>query len=443
MSRRLAFLIVCALPASALADSGRLHLELDVGLGATIAGQARRAANHSDDSSFGGVAWITADYQLSRPWAIEVIFGYGGFSKPFPTSTDTGTRYGTLGIGARLRLLDDMDGFNNEPDGNLKSNLWVSLHLGYHNFDDVQFGLDGAIGSEISVARPVQLGVFFRTALMFGGDNDGVDMIALGGLSVSFEILGVKQADDSDGDGLTDEREATLGTDPESEDTDGDGLPDGLEVETQTDPTNQDTDHDGLNDAREDANLNGVLDDGETDPRRSDTDGGGMPDPDEVHAMDQDPRYAADDDRDGDGVPNHLDSCEGTAEGTEVDGAGCGAALPMTSGTLVLEGVTFASNSADILPESEEVLTRALETVRQLGETRIEIAGHTDSRGNAAANRRLSLRRARAVRDWMVAHGIPSSRFDVRGVGEADPMTTNDTPEGRARNRRIEFRRLN
>lgn len=442
MSRRLlALLVVASVPTSAFADSGRLHLELDVGLGAPIAGEARRASNHSDDTSFGGMAWITADYQLSRPWAVEVIFGYGGFAKPFPTSNSTGTRYGTLGVGARLRLLDDSAGFANEPDGNIQSNLWVSLHIGYHNFDDVQFGIDGAIGYEISVRRPVQLGVFLRTALMFAGDNPGVDMVMLGGLSVSFEILGVRQADDTDGDGLSDEREATLGTDPENDDTDGDGIPDGIEVETQTDPKNPDTDHDGLNDAREDANRNGVLDDGETDPRRSDTDGGGMPDPDEVRTMGQDPRYAADDDTDGDGVPNHIDACAGSEEGAEVDGAGCGS-VPLAQGSMVLEGVSFGSNSAEILPESEEVLRRALETVRRLGDARIEIAGHTDDRGSASANRRLSLRRARAVRDWMVRNGIDRGRFEVRGVGEADPMTTNDTPEGRARNRRIEFRRL-
>ncbi len=424
---------------SVRADSGRFHLNLDVGAGAPIAGAARPGAgDHSDDSAAGGVAWIAADYQLAAPFAVEAIVGFGGFARPFPTASRTGARYSTVGLGTRLRFLDDPSGYANEPSGNAASHLWTSLHLGFHRFDDVQFGIDAAVGYMFSVVRPLQLGLFLRTALTFAGDNPGVDMILVGGLSVTVEVLGPRRATDSDGDGLSDEREAELGTDPHSADTDRDGLDDATEVDTGTDPTSRDSDNDGLPDGREDANRNGVLDDDETDPRRADTDGGGMGDAEEIGDPAQDPRYRGDDDRDEDGVPNPLDQCPETEEGAEVDGAGC----PVLQARMTLEGVRFRTNRADILPESEPTLQRALELLRRHPELRIEIGGHTDDRGSARGNRRLSLRRAEAVRDWLVTHGLDRNRFEVRGYGSEQPVADNNSAEGRARNRRIEFRRL-
>ncbi|WP_082282730.1 Ig-like domain-containing protein [Myxococcus hansupus] len=79
---------------------------------------------------------------------------------------------------------------------------------------------------------------------------------------------------DADGDGLTDAEEIALGTDPNNPDTDGDGLPDGIEVLVAgTDPLDDDTDDDGILDGNEDANHNGIVDEGETDPKNWDTDG--------------------------------------------------------------------------------------------------------------------------------------------------------------------------
>ncbi|WP_284668648.1 Ig-like domain-containing protein [Myxococcus sp. SDU36] len=79
---------------------------------------------------------------------------------------------------------------------------------------------------------------------------------------------------DSDDDGLTDAEEIALGTDPNNPDTDGDGLPDGIEVNVAgTDPLDDDTDDDGILDGNEDANHNGIVDEGETDPNNGDTDG--------------------------------------------------------------------------------------------------------------------------------------------------------------------------
>lgn len=429
--------VVCLLlPGLAQADSGRLHLHLDLGLGVPLAGPTRR--HSTGDAAVGGGGWLSLDYQVAAPIAVELIAGVAGFGRPFPRSGSTGSRFGHFGAGVRLRLMDDQAGYNNEEGGNLPSNLWVSAHVGFMNFDDAQFGIDAAIGYEISVVRPLQLGLFARTALMFAGRNDGVDMIFVAGISIGIEVVNTRVDDDRDGDGLSDAREAELGTDPDDYDTDGDLIRDGVEVETGTNPTESDTDNDGLNDGREDTNRNGVLDEGETDPRRSDTDGGGMPDPDEVRNSAQDPRYAEDDDRDGDGVANHVDACPDSPDGATVDPSGCEAAAH----TITLEGVRFRTASANILPESEPTLLEALEMLRRFPDQRFQIAGHTDSQGREASNARLSEQRARAVLRWLVEHGLDGDRFEPHGFGSTEPVAPNDSPEGRARNRRIEFRRL-
>ena len=69
----------------------------------------------------------------------------------------------------------------------------------------------------------------------------------------------------------------------------------------------------------------------------------------------------------------------------------------------------------------------------------VEIAGHTDAEGDAAANQALSEKRAQAVVDYLVKAGLPAERFTAVGYGSAQPVASNDTGDGRAQNRRIEF----
>lgn len=91
-------------------------------------------------------------------------------------------------------------------------------------------------------------------------------------------VLAFLYTSDADGDGLTDEQEFLIGTDPDDADTDGDGIPDGIEHWTGTDPLDDDSDDDGILDGEEDKNGNGIVDDGETNPRLFDTDGDGLSD---------------------------------------------------------------------------------------------------------------------------------------------------------------------
>ena len=104
----------------------------------------------------------------------------------------------------------------------------------------------------------------------------------------------------------------------------------------------------------------------------------------------------------------------------------------------VLEGVLFETNRAIIQDDSFPRLDRVVEYMRYRTSSRIRVEGHTDNVGNPRRNRTLSEMRARAVRDYLAAHGIDASRIEAVGHGHDRPVATNDSEEGRAQNRRIE-----
>ncbi len=105
-----------------------------------------------------------------------------------------------------------------------------------------------------------------------------------------------------------------------------------------------------------------------------------------------------------------------------------------------INNIFFDFNKSDLKPESTselERLTRFLSTNPTL---KIELSAHTDDVGSDAYNLELSERRARAVVDYVVAHGIAPARVRAKGYGETRPEVPNDSEENRARNRRVEFR---
>jgi outer membrane protein OmpA-like peptidoglycan-associated protein len=101
---------------------------------------------------------------------------------------------------------------------------------------------------------------------------------------------------------------------------------------------------------------------------------------------------------------------------------------------------TFATASAEVPAEMADFLKRAADEMKRLPPGHVlEIAGYTDSSGNPARNVTLSQKRAAAVRQALIEAGVNAGTLVAKGYGSADPIGSNDTPEGRLRNRRIEF----
>jgi OOP family OmpA-OmpF porin len=106
---------------------------------------------------------------------------------------------------------------------------------------------------------------------------------------------------------------------------------------------------------------------------------------------------------------------------------------------LVLEGVNFDNDKATLRPDAIGILERAAIALKEWGNVKVEIAGHTDAVASDDYNQALSERRANAVRDFLISRGIAADRLTARGYGESQPIADNGTEEGRAQNRRVEL----
>lgn len=140
-------------------------------------------------------------------------------------------------------------------------------------------------------------------------------------------------------------------------------------------------------------------------------------------------------DADGDSVNNDKDLCPDTAKGLKVDNTGC-----VVNQTLVLNTILFASGSADLLDESKTILDGIAGSLQGQPSTRVVIIGHTDALGTQASNLTLSQQRAETVRGYLISRGIDGGRLESEGYGEFNPVASDETEEGRAKNRRVEFR---
>ena len=275
--------------------------------------------------------------------------------------------------------------------------------------------------------------------------NDGYGQHLLG-VVIS---LGAK-AKDTDGDGVVDKKDMCPDT------------PAGVQVDASGCPL--DRDGDGIADYQDECPdvpglkaLNGCPDsdgDGVTDSKDLcpdtpagvkvdakgcplDRDGDGVADyldkcPDVVGV----PLFNGCPDTDGDGVPDYKDKCPTVAG--PVENNGC----PEEAHVLVqsLEGIQFEFDSDVIKPESYPTLDAAVETLKSKTEFNLDVSGHTDNIGDDAYNQNLSERRANAVVKYLTDKGISAARLKAAGFGETQPVAENETPEGRAKNRRVDFK---
>ena len=305
--------------------------------------------------------------------------------------------FGKLGIGLIM------------SDPTIKASPYYVNRAEFHTGEsEVTGSIPGSVGFLFTVAENIDIVAEFEKTLVFSDNLDGWesevnDNWQSFGLGVVIYFGGDDEEEpappppppapvdtDTDDDGLEDESERTVHkTDPTNKDTDGDRLIDGDEVnQYSTDPLNKDTDNDALQDGAE------VLTH-KTNPLNKDTDGDGCSDGDEVNNMKTNPLVA---DTDGDG----LNDCEERdqyrtnplVQDTDGDGALDGREIEVGTDPLVadvlklddnaditLEGINFKTASAEILPESETILTQAYNTLRVNADLRVEIQGHTDDRG--------------------------------------------------------------
>lgn len=171
-------------------------------------------------------------------------------------------------------------------------------------------------------------------------------------------------------------------------------------------------------------------------------------------------------DSDGDGVPDHADLCPDTPRGVKVDKNGCpldkdGDGVPdyldkcpeipgpasnkgcpeeVTKMIDFLERIQFEFDSQVIKVESFPLMDEAYKILKANPKYKLEIAGHTDNIGTEAYNQDLSERRARSVYNYLTIKGIEAERVKYAGFGSTKPIAGNDTAEGRAKNRRVEFK---
>lgn len=297
------------------------------------------------------------------------------------------------------------------------------------------FGIEWVPGSPVEPPPPDE-------------DKDGI----LDSLDACPTIPGVAQADkgkngcpkaagDRDGDGMPDDVDAcpdSIGMrsdDPAKNgclpDRDKDGIPDTQDacgdvpgVPSQTQLKNgcpADTDGDGVLDS-EDACLE------KSGPRRADPKKSGCPD----------------EDADKDGIFDDVDACPSDAGKASADPKlnGCPDAVVKDNRIQIHDQVQFRTGSAEILKSSENdaILTAVFEALRSHPEiAKLRIEGHTDDKGVAAANTKLSQTRADAVKKWLVAKGISKDRLTALGKGSEAPLDSADNENARAKNRRVEF----
>jgi OOP family OmpA-OmpF porin len=160
-------------------------------------------------------------------------------------------------------------------------------------------------------------------------------------------------------------------------------------------------------------------------------------------------------DEDGDGVVDRLDRCPGTPAGTPVNEEGCpipkGCKTPepgqtitlegcAAGDTIVLQGVTFEFNQSRLTPNAKVILDGVGDALVAKPDIKVEVGGHTDSKGSDAYNLKLSGSRAKSVVQYLIGRGIAAGRLSAHGYGETMPVADNNTDEGRELNRRVELK---
>jgi len=214
---------------------------------------------------------------------------------------------------------------------------------------------------------------------------------------------------------------------PPPADTDGDGVLDPSDLCPNTPPGTA-VDATGCPAAPADSDGDGVLDTLDQCP--------GTPPGTVVDATGCPPPVpAGNPDEDADGVRNELDKCPGTPPSFKVDVVGC-----MVEQTVALQNVNFEFGSDQLTAGAKTILDGIGGSLLAQTSVKVLVTGHTDALGPQSYNLSLSQRRAKSVMAYLVEKGVEPTRVSSEGEGEFSPIASNDTEEGRAQNRRVEFK---
>jgi OOP family OmpA-OmpF porin len=358
--------------------------------------------------------------------------------------------------------------------------FYPALHAGVgvmtEEFDafNVEFPVGGSLNFRITD------NVYFSTKAEYRFDlTDRRDNIVVGAGGL-FLFGGAKQPEepeigDSDGDGVLDNVDDCKNIAGPIEfngcpDTDGDRVSDQFDDCPQTPGLESlngcpDADGDGITDADDacpnaagpasqngcpDADGDGIMDSEDRCPNLAgatsangcpDRDGDGVEDsaddcPDQAGAF----AAAGCPDADGDGIQDNLDKCPNAAGNADKDGCPEISAEDQEILDLAVQAIEFESGSSSLTSESYITLDQIVDILKRYQGYSCKIEGHTDSIGHRADNMKMSEDRAQACLDYLVSKGIDSSRLSIEGFGESMPIATNKYKDGRAQNRRVEFK---
>ncbi|MDB4980920.1 MAG: outer membrane protein [Myxococcales bacterium] len=401
--------------APARAELARLSLGAESGAGAMLASYQRDQLHER----FAVEASLRLGLTLTGPIAAQLV----AHNWWFPASGGYG-RATLFGAGVRVA-----------PWLGARGRLWLDANGGLGlTGADARFAFDAGVGFELAVARAIGIGPFVRYGQLVATSRDYPSdaKYATAGLSLTVGFPAPPPPPPSPRPPPPPPpKPAPAPPPPPPPDTDGDGIVDTMDgCPTLAAGAHPDPERAGCPDG--DGDKDGVLDHADACPTQAQ---GLHPDPER-------PGCPAPD-RDGDAVLDAIDACPETPGAPSADPKknGCPGLVRVEIDRLTINRpVFFATDKDRILPKSFPVLKAVADALTATPEIKkISIDGHADVRGTAEYNLDLSRRRAENIKTFFVAHGVAAERLEVRGFGNTRPVGSNDTEEGRAKNRRVEL----
>lgn len=402
---------------------------LKFGLGAALFAPTGNRGAFASDGGTSGSLYVASELDFGK------FFLSGNIGPHFRPDGSIGGENGSLYLGSDLRWAFGAYLPLREGKVRLGGELWGTTGMSSVNDEnkffagantDLEWLAQGRFTIDPKDKVYVQVGAGTRLTTGYGAP----DFRILGSIGTYANLLDFKSKSPAR------RVHASSDVDLYDRDTDGDGYPDSV---------------DGCPTEKEDGKPPQATDGC---PGSSDRDGDGILDvddqcPDKAEDKDgvQDADGCPEDDADSDGIPDVQDKCptEPGKRSPIAEKFGCPSLIEEGPGGSItlLKPIEFETGRATIKPVSFPILDDVLALMKERPSVRIGVYGHTDSKGMPANNLKLSKDRAAAVRNYLQGKGIAATRLESEGFGQTKPIASNDTDDGRSKNRRVEFKLLN